>query len=75
MKCPKCGETLEDGAVYCDHCGEEIHIVPSFDVHFDYATQILAKKVNESQQKENQEASGKGTVSKRNIKISVVCGL
>ena len=31
MKCPKCGEELKDGCLYCEKCGEEIQIVPDFE--------------------------------------------
>lgn len=30
MTCPKCGRELGEGKLYCEHCGEEIHIVPDF---------------------------------------------
>lgn len=31
MKCPNCGEEMDEGALYCEHCGEDIHIVPDFE--------------------------------------------
>ena len=31
MKCPKCGNELADGNMYCEICGEEIMIVPDFE--------------------------------------------
>ena len=31
MKCPNCGAEMADGTLYCEHCGEDIHIVPDFD--------------------------------------------
>lgn len=31
MKCPKCGEEMPEGSLYCEHCGEDIHIVPDFE--------------------------------------------
>ncbi|MCM1026891.1 MAG: chitobiase/beta-hexosaminidase C-terminal domain-containing protein [Roseburia sp.] len=31
MKCPHCGEEMDEGALYCRHCGEDIHIVPDFE--------------------------------------------
>ncbi len=30
MVCPRCGEVLGDGNMYCEFCGEEIQIVPEF---------------------------------------------
>lgn len=31
MKCPKCGREMPEGSLYCEHCGEDIHIVPDFE--------------------------------------------
>ena len=31
MKCPNCGEEMAEGTLYCEHCGEDIHIVPDFE--------------------------------------------
>ena len=31
MKCPKCGNEMGEGKMYCEVCGEEIHIVPDFE--------------------------------------------
>lgn len=38
MKCEKCGAEIPDGNLYCENCGEEIHIVPVFEP--DLETQI-----------------------------------
>ena len=31
MKCEKCGAEIPDGYMYCENCGEEIHIVPVYE--------------------------------------------
>lgn len=31
MKCVNCGAEIPDGYMYCENCGEEIHIVPVFE--------------------------------------------
>lgn len=31
MKCPNCGNEMREGTLYCEHCGEDIHIVPDFE--------------------------------------------
>lgn len=31
MKCPNCGYEMPGGVLYCEHCGEDIHIVPDFE--------------------------------------------
>ena len=35
MKCPKCGNELEEGKLLCEHCGEEVKIVPDFDIELE----------------------------------------
>ena len=37
MKCPKCGTELKDGHLYCEKCGEEIHIVPDYEPEIEYS--------------------------------------
>ena len=36
MKCPNCGAEMEEGKLYCEHCGEDIHIVPDFEPEVEY---------------------------------------
>ncbi len=31
MKCPNCGAEMADNTLYCEQCGEDIHIVPDFE--------------------------------------------
>ena len=35
MKCPNCGKELEDGKLLCENCGEEVKIVPDFDIELE----------------------------------------
>lgn len=37
MNCPKCGTELKDGHLYCEKCGEEIHIVPDYEPEIEYS--------------------------------------
>lgn len=37
MKCPQCGTEMKEGHLYCEKCGEEIHIVPDFDPEIEYS--------------------------------------
>lgn len=41
MKCPNCGKELTEGKLLCENCGEEVKIVPDFDIE-------LEDKINES---------------------------
>lgn len=37
MKCPNCGADMKEGYLYCEHCGEDIHIVPDFEPELEYS--------------------------------------
>lgn len=53
MKCPKCGYELTEGHLYCDSCGEEIRIVPDFELEIeqemDQTLSSLFTKLNEEE--------------------------
>lgn len=36
MKCPKCGVDIPNGSLYCEQCGEDIHIVPDFEPEVEF---------------------------------------
>lgn len=65
MKCPKCGAELEEGHLYCEKCGEEIHIVPDFEPEIEYSMHetlsgivedVLAEVPKESETLKNKRA-------------------
>lgn len=35
MKCPNCGNELGEGKLLCENCGEEVKIVPEFDIELE----------------------------------------
>lgn len=35
MKCPNCGRDLEEGKLLCEYCGEEVNMVPDFDIELE----------------------------------------
>lgn len=42
MKCPNCGNEMQDDHLYCEHCGKEIQIVPDFEPEIENSiTQTL----------------------------------
>ena len=54
MRCPKCGAELPEGFLYCEKCGEEIHVVPDYDPALD-----IAIGVEGTAEAEEQEIPGK----------------
>lgn len=66
MKCPNCGAEMADGTLYCEHCGEDIHIVPDFEPELenDMAKTISGMLENIGEQ----ENTGEGiSVSKEKL--------
>lgn len=61
MKCPNCGAEMPVGSLYCEQCGEDIHIVPDFEpeVEFNIEQTIneIAEEIKVNQ--ENPETPGK----------------
>lgn len=81
MKCPNCGAQMKDGHLYCEHCGEEIRIVPEFEPEIensirktlsDVATEIMApvKEGRASGTEKKKKASG--TEKKKASRASAV---
>lgn len=58
MKCPKCGQEIQAGHLYCEKCGMEIRIVPDFEPEIENSiTETLSTVAEEidDKQEENQE--------------------
>jgi tetratricopeptide (TPR) repeat protein len=51
MKCIYCGEELQEGSLFCSHCGKAAQIVPDYNVYDDdYLNQVLTEEQSESVQ-------------------------
>ena len=58
MNCPKCGTKMEQGALYCHECGEEIYIVPDFEPEIENSiSEILYNVADELTAEEDEEFS------------------
>lgn len=56
MKCPNCGEEMADGTLYCEHCGEDIHIVPDFEPELEHnIQQIISGIMDELEEPQPEE--------------------
>ena len=56
MKCPNCGAEMKEGRLYCENCGEDIHIVPDFEPELERnIEQSLGHILEDVRQKEPSE--------------------
>lgn len=55
MICPNCKQEIEDGSIYCDHCGQTIQIVPDYNALDDVLPSILEGKQNPAKKESNQK--------------------
>ena len=61
MKCPNCGAEMKEGHLYCEKCGEDIHIVPDFEPELELNLEqslgnILKDVAQDGAEKEKAEA-------------------
>lgn len=55
MKCPNCGVDMAEGSLYCEHCGEDIHIVPDFEPELEQNMQQTIHTILEDLQEHGGE--------------------
>ncbi len=47
MKCPNCGEQMPENSLYCERCGEDIHIVPDFEPEVEFSLEETLQGIKE----------------------------
>ena len=59
MKCPLCNAEIKEGSLYCEVCGEDIHIVPDFDPVIDDTSNKIIGNMTDAYfgQKEDKKSS------------------
>lgn len=62
MKCPNCGADMPEHSLYCEHCGEDIHIVPDFEPELELNIEQIISGIAEEA---FEETEGDGTDKKR----------
>lgn len=73
MECPNCGREMTEGALYCEHCGEDIHIVPDFEPELEENIQQIIEGIREDIEEEalpndiTESESSKKSLSKRKL--------
>lgn len=67
MKCPNCGAEMKDGLLYCEHCGEDIHIVPDFEPEVEYSLEQtlndIVRDIGETEKTEKAEEAAVREIS------------
>ncbi len=56
MKCPNCGAKMPEHSLYCEHCGEDIHIVPDFEPELEINMEQIISGIAEDAFEEAQTA-------------------
>ena len=72
MKCPNCGMELGEGKLYCEQCGQDIHIVPDFEPEVEITIEESLGQVLENafeNQKPKDNEGRKKRVSKLNVAV------
>ncbi len=81
MKCPGCGEELKEGYLYCENCGEDIHIVPDFEPEFELSLKQAVEEIMDLEEAEERQKQEQILAKKRMLKklwkvagaVGVVC--
>ncbi len=65
---------MADGALYCEHCGEDIHIVPDFDPELEQDLEnTISGMLEDIEAKEPAEEQAAPRIGRRKIKFIAVC--
>lgn len=70
MKCPICGAEMLEGHLYCEHCGEDIHIVPDFEpeleLNMEQSLEHILKDVAQQERRDTENTqTGTGAENDR----------
>ena len=73
MICPNCGAIIPDGNVYCDECGQEIQIVPDYNLlEDDVLPSILEEKPHQKKDDASPDKPLDAYSRSRMMKLSVI---
>ena len=63
MNCPNCGAKMQEGHLYCESCGEDIHIVPDFEPelerNIEQSLEHIVKDVTQTDNRKQEEATAR----------------
>lgn len=76
MKCPNCGAEMAEESLYCEHCGEDIHIVPDFDPELEQDMELtISGMLEDINGREEPEGEKKPPRRRKFWKLWVICGV
>lgn len=75
MKCPNCGKEMAENSLYCEHCGEDIHIVPDFEPELEQTIQDILEELHgdmdddpkEDEEEDTEEEYGQKPIRRKRI--------
>lgn len=77
MKCPNCGAQMKEDSLYCEQCGEDIHIVPDYEPELDndiqQTIQNIADDIREGENTEEiSNDNGSKNLKKRKLLLIIL---
>lgn len=67
MKCPNCGEEMAEDRLYCEHCGEDIHIVPDFEPELERNLEQSISTIMEDLQEPSDSLQPPGRIDRKSV--------
>ena len=75
MKCPNCGEEIKEGYLYCEKCGEDIHIVPDYEPEWELSLMQSVGEILDEEAKERELEKQLILEKKRKLRKILLCGV
>lgn len=75
MKCPNCGEEIKEGYLYCEKCGEDIHIVPDYEPEWELSLMQSVGEILDEEAKERELEKQLVLEKKRKLRKILLCGV
>lgn len=79
MKCPFCNTEIEDGSLYCNHCGSPMQVVPDFNVLEDDVLPSMLdstkkRQINSEEKKEIEKHLNKKWIILISVLLCIIFG-
>lgn len=75
MKCPNCGAEMKEGHLYCENCGEDIHIVPDFEPELERNIEQNLEHILDEVQQPDQSTKKFSEEQKKKLQEWIVVGI